>query len=267
MRLQSVSLTRVIKYAFIKDNNTKSFADKLFYPKKGIGEISKVLSKDLDIRLNEEITGMVCFNNRIEKTIVNGSKEFACRNIISTMPITKLIEFFNVPMIVRKAAQNLKYRGLICVFVAENKRNYTLNHWVYTPDKHIIGRFHEPKNWSRYMAPENKTGICVEIFCNKDCDIWKMTDKEIAHQVIRDLPLRETSKIEGHFVVRVDHAYPIYTLNYRENLKTVKDYLSSYKNLFLLGRTGSFRYIHMDSCIEEGLKLGDFLIKEEMNQQ
>lgn len=261
IRLQNISLIRVIKSALIKDNNIKSFADKLLYPKGGIGKISECLSEGLDIKPNSEVTGLVCSNGRIEKVVVNNSTEYPCENVVSTMPITKLVEFFSVPLDVKKAAQNLKYRSLVCVFLLLNKKNYTQNHWIYIPGKRIFSRIHEPKNWSFYMAPENKTGVCAEIFCNKDDNIWKMDDIKIAHQVIRALPLLKKFEAEDHYVVRVEYAYPIYDIYYRKNKKIVTDHLSSYKNLFLLGRVGSFRYINMDTCIKEGLKLGDFLIK------
>lgn len=263
IRLQRVSLMRVIKHAFIKDGNVKSFTDRLLYPKDGIGKISESLSKGLDIRLNDEVTSLICSNGRIEKAIVNNSEEFDCKNIVSTMPITKLIDFFNAPVDIKKAAGDLKYRSLICAFLTLNRENYTNNHWIYLPGKHISGRLHEPKNWSPNMAPENKTGICAEIFCSKDDDIWKMTDTEIAHQVVRELPLLEKFEIENHFVTRVEYAYPVYDINYRKNIGKVKSYLSSYKNLFLLGRSGSFRYINMDTCLEEGLKLGHFITEQE----
>jgi len=260
-RLQNISLMRVVKNAFKKDMGVKSFVDKLVYPKDGIGKISEYLSKDLDIRLNSEITGLICRNGRIEKVIVNNSNEYACENLVSTMPITELIGLFNPPSDIKNAAQNLKYRSLICVFIVLNRRNYTPNHWIYIPGERIFGRIHEPKNWSSYMAPENKTGVCVEVFCNKDDDIWKMGNTEIAHQVIRTLPILKEFEAEDHCVIRVEYAYPIYDINYRINLEKLTAYLSSYKNLFLLGRVGTFKYINMDACIKEGLKLGELLTK------
>lgn len=259
-RLQNISLLRVIKHAFIKDNNIKSFANKLLYPKNGIGKIAECLSKDLDIRLDSEVTGLICSDNRIESIIVNNFQEYKCENIISTMPITKLVELFPAPIYVKNAALGLRYRSLICVFLVLNKKNYTHDHWIYFPGKEIFGRIHEPKNWSSLMAPEDKTGVCVEVFCDKNDSIWKMTDTEIAHQVIRTLPLLKEFEAEDHCAVRVEYAYPVYDLSYRKNMEIVRNYLSSYKNLFLLGRTGSFRYINMDTCIEDGLKLGKSML-------
>jgi len=164
------------------------------------------------------------------------------------------------PADVRKAAQNLKYRSLICVFLILNKRYHTENHWIYLQDARISGRLHEPKNWSPYMAPKDKTGVCVEIFCDKDDEVWKRTDLEIAHQVIRELPLLERFEVNDHFVVRVDSAYPVYDINYSQNLMTINNYLASYKNLFVLGRIGAFKYINMDMCIKDGLSLGHSIL-------
>lgn len=259
IRLQNVSLMRAIKYAVIKDNNTKSFANKFLYPKEGIGKISEALSKGLDIRLNSKVTGLVESGGRIEKVIVNNSEEFPCSNLVSTMPVTKLVKFFNPPAEVEKAAQDLRYRSLVFVFLVLKKPNYTKNQWIYFPDSQIFGRLHEPKNWSCYMAPKNKTGVGVEIFCDKEDGVWKMGDTAIAHRVIRDLPLSENFEIEDHFVIKVEDAYPLYDTEYKVNLDKIKGFLSSYKNLFLLGRVGSFKYINMDSCLEEGLRLGYFL--------
>lgn len=262
-RLQNISLMRVIKHIFIKDKKIKSFADKIVYPKEGIYKISELLSGGLEIKLNSEITGLLGSGSRIEKVIINNSSEYPCENVISTMPVTELVKFFDPPPNVNNAIRGLKYRDLICVFLILNRKKYTENHWIYLPGKCVSGRLHEPKIWSSHMAPEDKTSVCVEIFCNKEDDIWKMPDTEIAHQAIRELPLLRKFEIESHFTTRVKYAYPIYDIHYRKNMKVVTDYLSLYKNLFLLGRTGSFKYINMDGCIEEGLRMGNYLLSKE----
>ena len=258
-RLQKISLIKVIKHAFIKDYRTKSFTDKFIYPKKGIGVLADSLACGLDIRLNNKVTGLVCSKGSIEKIIVNNSEEFYCKNLVSTMPLTELVDLLNVPEDIKKASKGLRYRSLICVFLILNRKHYTPDHWIYFPDGQIFGRLHESKNWSSEMATKEKTGVCLEIFCDKDDKMWKTPDKEIAYQVIHDMPLVEKFDIKDHFVVRVEDAYPIYDIHYQENIKTIQQHLSSYKNLFLLGRTGSFKYINMDTCMEEGLSLGQAL--------
>ena len=105
------------------------------------------------------------------------------------------------------------------------------------------------------MAPENETGVCVEIFCDKDDVLWKKPDIDIAHEAIRDLPGVKRTDVKDWRIIKLEYGYPIYDIHYNKNLKVVKDYLARYKNMFLLGRTGSFRYINMDEVIKEGLGL------------
>lgn len=258
MRLQDVSLKNVLIHAlFLRRKSIKSFTDLFLYPKKGIGGIAERLSKDLDIKFNSEVTGITFDNdNRIKKVIINKSEEFKCENLISTMPITDLTRLLNPPDEIKEALKQLKYRSLICVFLIVKKIRYTENHWIYFPDGQIFGRLHEPKNWSPCMSRDDMTGICVEIFCDKEDSIWKLTDSEIAAQAIKGLPFLKPSEVGEYFVKRLGYAYPIYDINYDKNLQKILNFLALYKNLFVLGRTGSFRYINMDACIEEGMRLG-----------
>lgn len=259
-RLQAVSLKRAIEHSLSPGKRRiRSFDDLVLYPKNGIEEIPMRLSDGLDIRLDSEVTELVCSKDKIEKVVVNNSQEFECRNVVSTMPITSLIELLNPPEKVIKASRNLKYRDLICVFLVLNKDHYTADHWIYFPGNQVFGRLHEPKNWSSKMAPKNKTGVCIEIFCNKEDNIWKMQDSKIVEKVLKDMPPMKHLTVECHCVVRVEYAYPLYDVHYRKNLKVVETYLSSYKSLFTLGRAGTFQYINMDICVENGLRLGEFL--------
>lgn len=259
-RLQNISLKRVIMHALLsKQKDIKSFADVFIYPKMGINEITEALSKDLEIRLNSEVTGFVLSKDRIEKVILNNSHETECKNVISTMPLTDLTRLLEPPEEIWDSLKSLKFRSLIYVFLILKRKKYSDNHWIYFPGPQIFGRLHEPKNWSPFMAPEDKTGVGVEVFCFENDDVWKMSDLEIAHQAIMELPLLKKFEVENHFVTRIENAYPLYEVGYKEKLDKIKKFLSSYSNLFILGRTGSFSYINMDACIEEGLKLGCFL--------
>lgn len=258
-RLQKISLLRVIKHALLKDNAIKSFTDTFLYPQKGIGVLPRALSSGLKIDCNSKVTEIICSPDRIKKVIVNNSQELSCQNLISTMPLTELVTLLNPPAEVKTAASNLKFRSLICVFLVLSKEFFSDNHWIYFPEAQVFGRLHEPKNWSHCMAPQMTTGICLEIFCNKEDGIWNKADAVIVDQVANDLSLIQKQEIKDYRVVKIEYAYPIYDINYRHNVGVVKNYTSAFKNLFLLGRTGAFEYINIDSCIDNGLKLGNSL--------
>lgn len=259
IRLQKVSLKNAVVHAFFRRNDVASFTDTFLYPLSGIGEFSLRLSRTHDVRLQHAVTGFSCRGNRIESVIVNDSDEIPCSQVVSTMPITRLVELLYPPEKVLQAAKALRYRSLICVFLELDRKTYTDDHWIYFPQDQIFGRLHEPKNWSPAMAPADKTGVCVEIFCDRNDVMWQKDDIQIAHAVISEIPLLKRFEVLSHMVKRVPYAYPVYTVGYREHLDTVKTFLSSYENLFCVGRTGAFQYCNMDVCLAEGLRLGRML--------
>ncbi len=266
-RLQNVSIGKFIKHLFIHNNHPTSLSDKFLYPKQGIGQLPQALAKDLEIKLNQEVTGLISSRNKITKVVVGNSQEYPCDKLVSTMAIKRLIDFLPAGAKVREAAQRLRYRDLICIFLVINAESFSKNHWIYFPDDQIFGRLHEPKNWSLELALENKTGVCLEIFANRGDSYWRMSDQEIAEKVIKDLGKINPLEVEDYYLVRVQDAYPIYDIDYQDNLSLVNSYLSGYKNLFLLGRTGCFKYINMDKCIAEGRSLGYNLINQDAKEE
>jgi UDP-galactopyranose mutase len=52
---------------------------------------------------------------------------------------------------------------------------------------------------------------------------------------------------------RIPHAYPIFTLRYREYLEVINNYLKNIQNLYHFGRNAMFRYNNMDQAIEMGI--------------
>jgi len=200
--------------------------------------------------------------------VINNSEELNCENLISTMPVTKLIKMINPSKEIREISSRLKYRNVILVFLVLRKKKYCHDHWIYFPEKQIFSRLHEPKNWSEHMAPENETGICIEIFCSDKDPVWNMSNSKIIPQIIRELPFLDESSVTATLLKKVPYAYPIYDLYYKENLTKIHKSLLAYKNLYLLGRSGTFRYINMDTCIDDGLRLGRFLkLKQEKHSQ
>jgi len=253
-RIPSLSLKRVIKHALFKNEPVKSFTDKFLYPRRGIGTICAKLAQGLNIELNSEVTGLNCSQDAVETVIVNG-KEIKCKNLISTIPLTKLIKMFNPPKSVINAAERLSWRDLICIFLVVDRKKATRAHWIYFPGGEVFGRLHEPKNWSPLMAPPEKTGICLEIFCNKGDDLWKSSDETLMRMVKKGLVLFKDDEIEDYIIKKVENAYPIYGVDFEKNVSIIIDYLARYNNLYLAGRTGTFKYLNMDDCIEEGMRV------------
>jgi len=254
-RISNISLKRVIKHAlFRRQKKVKTFTDKFTYPRDGYGTISERLAQDIDVRLNSAIEAFEVEDNKIKGALVNG--EFhPCDHLVSTMPITLLAKMLNAPHQVRDAIQKIKYRDLIVIFITVNAPQLTQCQWVYFPGKEIFGRLHEPKNWSPHLAPENKTGVALELFCTAGDSVWNMPDQEIFEKVKEEFKIIYPVEIEDYKLVRLFHAYPIYDIHFAKHTKIVKDFLSTFSNLHLAGRTGNFRYVNADECIADGLQL------------
>jgi len=76
----------------------------------------------------------------------------------------------------------------------------------------------------------------------------------MAEREIRTLKLIETSSnVLNSAVVRIPKCYPVYETGYMENLQPVIDYLKEFKNLYPIGRYGSFKYNNQDHSILMGI--------------
>jgi protoporphyrinogen oxidase len=134
----------------------------------------------------------------------------------------------------------------------------------------MFGRLHEPKNWSSAMVPnDDTTSLVLECFCTKDDHTWQMTDEEIANQCIADLErklkLISADDVIDWVIVRALQAYPVYDMDYKGKVDTVKEYLNQFEGLYIVGRGGTHRYNNADHSIEMGLLLGRHLLGYEVD--
>jgi protoporphyrinogen oxidase len=196
--------------------------------------------KDIEVRNGDE-------SHRIE-----------AEDYISTIPLDSLIRMLSpsAPEHVLAAAGSLGYRDLVLVAVRCDRPSVTDQTWIYVPEKEIpFGRLHEPKTWSRHMAPPEKTLLVVEFFCTKGDDIWNSKDEELSETTINglhQLGFIDKEEAIGTEVLRVPRAYPLFEVGYEEHCKTIYEYLSQFKNLYTAGRAGMFQYQNMDVAIESG---------------
>jgi protoporphyrinogen oxidase len=107
------------------------------------------------------------------------------------------------------------------------------------------------------LFPKTKTGVIAEITCNASDPLFKAADKEIFDKAITDLQsagLLTKENVAECFTIRIRDIYPIYSLDYKQNLQTVLDYLDSFSNVYSLGRLGLFNYNNSDHCIDMSKK-------------
>ena len=181
--------------------------------------------------------------------------------MISTIPLRNLIKSFecNKNTNVVDAANSLKHRDFIIVALVLDQKDLFPDHWIYIHDPDSkVARIQNFKNWSSSMVADQKTScIGMEYFISRDNQIWNKEDNyftKLALKELRKLGLApEKTKILNSKVEKVYNAYPVYDLEYKSNLNTIKNFLeNNFSSLFLAGRNGLHRYNNQDHSIMTG---------------
>jgi protoporphyrinogen oxidase len=246
-----------------------SMVEEFSYPRRGYGRISERMAEELtrlggEIRLGTRVVGVTLNGDTIAGLSVGGadgrSSVVPVDAVISTVPLPLLIRMLepSVPDPVRSAAERLRFRHLVTVTVFLDRPRVSDDTWVYVHDPGIpFARFHEPKNWSPEMAPAARTSLVVEYFVDQDDAVWNRSDEDLQRLTVQHLSatlgLILPQQVLASVVFRARNAYPIYDLDYRENLATVKQHLAGISNLQIVGRGGTFRYNNSDHSIEMGM--------------
>ena len=161
------------------------------------------------------------------------------------------------PEDVLSTIKKLKFRSHVSLFMTLNKKENFKDQWIYFPDKEIpFGRIMEPKNFSEGLVPKNKTSLLLEFFCWENDEIWNSSKEkllQISIKYLQQLGFTKREEIIDIYIQKEKYAYPVYDLDYKENLKIIKNYLNQFSNLQLIGRAGSFRYNNQDHALEMGI--------------
>ncbi|MFA4935313.1 MAG: FAD-dependent oxidoreductase [Candidatus Methanoperedens sp.] len=185
--------------------------------------------------------------------------------IVSTIPIFDLIESIeDVPVEVKEALKRLKYNRLLTVLLGVSKPRINDYSAIYIPDKNVLShRLGMLSNFSSQCAPKGYSSILAEITCPmQDDDIWQKTDNMIIDRVMNDLIqlgiVNGKKEICYTNIKRSEYAYVIYDMNYKQNMKIIKDYINKL-GITLLGRFSEFEYLNMDACIRRAMNLAERL--------
>lgn len=269
-RIKGLSLRVAVKDALFPQKNGKvaTLIDKFLYPRLGIGRISERLAEDVEklgneVRMQSRVTAVNHDAGQITSLDVEsgeGSYQLEVESLCSSMPLTELVLAMRpeAPVEVVEAVHKLRYRDLVTVNLMIDKPEVTDQTWIYIHDPSFkLGRIHEPRNWSSAMAPEGKSSIVAEYFCFEGDDIWNTDDQALIDLTVDDLGRRlgflNKEEVIGGFVVRVPKAYPMYELGYEGPLNIIRDYISSFDNLEIVGRYGTYKYNNMDHSMKTGI--------------
>ena len=269
-----MSFFKTLKMIFLKkfEKQSLSVAErettlKLFYPKKGIGAIvnklkDSFIAKGGVIKLDCSVSELTC--NEDNSFLVHYERngiliKDQAAQVISTIPIPNLVRILRPvpPQKVLQGAANLHYLSTIILYVVINDRDFMDCQYLYMVNR-TYNRISNTNRFYHKLSPEGENVLAMEITCHFDDNTWKSSDEDLFEKCIVNLESDEIisrDEVKQFFSVRVKNAYPFYRLGYNKNLAEIYDHLKQIPNLTLIGRTGAFKYMDIDQCMEDTAEL------------
>lgn len=266
-RVGKLSLFNAVKDAFFPQKaEIKSLIKRFNYPKFGPGQMweafaRKIKESEGEILLNSRAQKIKHTGNKVVLVATQDSRQFKLDQLISSMPMKDLINALEPQPLaeILRAANELKYRDYIFVALIIKAKNVFPDQWIYIQDPGFMNvRVQNVNNWSLAMVGDKgKTVLGMEYVVSKGDTLWQMKDRELiglAKGEAYKLGFAKIEQIVDAKVVREEKVYPLYDLDYQKHLAIVKNYLSSFKNLSLIGRNGLHKYNNMDHSMLTAIK-------------
>ena len=263
-RIKNLSLGKAIFNALLPRRNQKDIAsliEEFQYPKYGPGMMWErctelVRDQGSTVTLTTRVESITRGDQGAKSVSVRdaqGSQQYPCDHIISTMPINELLAVINppAPPAVLAAAASLKHRDFLTVAIVVPQEFAFPDNWIYIHAPEVrVGRIQNFGSWSPYLVKEGRTCLGLEYFVSIGDDLWVMPDDdliELAKREIATLGLADPTRVEAGFVVRMPKAYPVYDIDYQANVETIRTWLTqNMPNVHPVGRNGMHKYNNQD---------------------
>ena len=241
----------------------------LRYPTRGYGMIAESIAERViqmggSIHNNTRVSQLEAADDGTyvvtairDSQVINLKADF----VVSTIPTPDLVRIISptAPANVLNSANKLGYLSLIVLYVVTRRQDILDTSYVY-----YLGRpYHRLAEMDKFcdtLCPPGENMLAIEFSCHDGDPFGRMSKEELFELA---LPHLENDGILSReealklFIVRASHAYPIRYFDFREHLDNSLGYLRSQPNLAVLGRTGEYKYIDSDQCMEHAIALAD----------
>lgn len=267
-RIKKLSLFEAVKSAIVGSGGDKhkTLVDEFAYPNLGAGEVYSRMAKNIiglggEIYYNTPVSGVKIdksAQSKIGVVLEHGTEPLYFDHVISTMPITALVDKLDAPDKVKQNAKALKFRNTILVYLLVDAKELFPDQWIYVHSADLkTGRITNFNNWVPSLNGDSTgTILCLEYWCYDDDKAWNQSDNALialAETEAYSTKLIPNQSVKDGRVIRVPKCYPVYERGYRENLKPVEDFLCEISNLSVIGRYGSFKYNNQDHSMLMGI--------------
>lgn len=264
-RIKKFSLGEAMKTAlFGNSGKHKTLVDQFAYPHGGTGMVYERMAA-----LIKKNQGNVILNTPIKRVLTKNNKAFAIEledgsikeydHIISSMPLSLMVSRLpDVPEKIKTAANSLKFRNTIIVYLNVQAKDLFPDNWLYVHSSDLrMGRLTNFCNWVPKINGTEQSTICaLEYWCYDEDDFWSWNnDKliELGKEELRKTGLIGKAEISAGHVYKIHRCYPVYSSGYKETLNPIEEYLKTISNLHVIGRYGAFKYNNQDHSILMGI--------------
>lgn len=237
---------------FLRQSSKKHFAY-FYYPiSGGFGAILERIYQDIQdcVKLNSPVRALETSGGRVNAVVYEEKGIYRCEffdQVISTLPLTILGKLLGYDF-------PLRYQSIDFVYLLINRPLVSDYHWIYFIDRDFaINRLVEFKNLSAVDQPHDQTVLCAEV-----TDKYANVLQQVADDIVR-CGLVRSDEILDLMKVHEEYAYPIYDLTYANQLGCVRQILSQFSNLYILGRSAEFQHLELDEIYGNALSLANRL--------
>jgi protoporphyrinogen oxidase len=268
-RIKNLSLSSAVMNALLPKRNQKeitSLIEEFQYPKLGPGMMWErcrdlVEAKGCTVVMGARVVAIGHEGGSgggkavsvTTSTAEGVREEYPCDHVISSMPISQLLQAMDPPAAERavKAAGDLRYRDFLTVALVVPEEASFPDNWIYVHSKEVqVGRIQNFGSWSPYLVKQGRTCLGLEFFVFEGDETWNRPDEDLIEQGKRELEilgLVEPSKVEAGYVVRMPKAYPFYDEHYKANVALIVEWVDDCTpNVHPVGRNGMHRYNNQD---------------------
>lgn len=271
------SIRELVSRMIFGDQGKKELsASTFYYPAQGAVQMAQKMVAAIEKHNGKIICNATPFRfeakeNRVDALIYKDQhgKEhtLSVAGVISTIPMRNMLQLFSsVPESVTISTKKLRFRKLILLYIEAKASRLIAENWIFFPEtKYIFNRLSEQKGFSERMIPADKTVLCVEMTFDPEDPRASFTDQQLYDLVLPQLEecgVLQSSQTISFFTKHLIDGYPVYHIDYKQDLENFFGFVEQFNNVFSIGRQGMFNYVGTIDCIDMGTTTAAFILSK-----
>ena len=106
--------------------------------------------------------------------------------------------------------------------------------------------------------------IVLEVPCFRESAVWRMLDsalQDATWQALCRAKPSDSDEVIHYRTYRLPFAYPVLEVGYQDNVKHLLDYFDQFENMYLIGRSSVFRYLHLHDLFKSGKEVIEQIVR------